>query len=282
MKSIDVFPGSSKLVDGTPPPASLLLIGQSGVGKTVFSKHFIYNGLLIGEPCIYVTTDESPQGIYNSMKRFGFNTSQQNSSTFRIVDCYSWKLGDASISEYLVRNPADLVLVLGAIEKAMRGLNNIRLVLDSITGLTATCKHSNFEILKFLQVIVAEIRAAGGNALFSVTPEAHDQQFMSLLRQAFDGTLEMKEDESSKEIRRFLRVFSLKESKHKTNWAPFEITDRGIVVKSDVELRCMMCSKLIDWEPYVEAIEGKQYIFDSAECAKTYTKLKKLYGEDFA
>lgn len=282
MNPPDVFPGSSKLVEGTLPPASLLLIGQPGVGKTIFCKQFIYNGLVAGEPCIYVSTDESPQGISNSMKRFGFNIEQQKSPTFRIVDCYSWKLGDGSLSEYMVSNPADLAFVLGTTEKAMRGLSNIRLVLDSVTGLTSICRHSTVEVSKFLQVIVAEIGAAGGKAVFAVTPEAHDLQFMSLLRQTFDGTLEMKEDESDKEIKRLLRVFSLRDAKHKTSWMPFEITDRGIIVKSDIELRCAMCSRLIDWEPHVEVIRGKQYNFDSTECANTYKKLKRLYGENFA
>jgi KaiC/GvpD/RAD55 family RecA-like ATPase len=281
-KPTEVFPGSSKLVEGTLPSASLLLIGQPGVGKTVFCKQFLYNGFAAGEPCIYVATDESPKGIFNSMRRFGFNVEQQRGTMFRVVDCYSWKLGDGSCGEYMVSNPADLAFVLGTTEKAMRGLSNIRLVLDSITGLTSICSHSAVEMSKFLQVMVAEIRNAGGKAIFAVAPEAHDLQFMSLLRQTLDGTLEMKEDESGKEIKRLLRVFSLRDAKHKTAWMPFEITDRGIIVKSEVELRCAMCSRIVEWEPHVEIIGGKQYNFDSTECANTYKKLKKLYGENFA
>jgi KaiC/GvpD/RAD55 family RecA-like ATPase len=216
------------------------------------------------------------------MRRFGFNVEQEKGGMFRVVDCYSWKLGDGSCGEYMVGNPADLAFVLGTTEKAIRGLSNIRLVLDSITGLTSICSHSAVEMSKFLQVMVAEIRNAGGKAIFAVAPEAHDLQFMSLLRQTLDGTLEMKEDESGKEIKRLLRVFSLRDAKHKTAWMPFEITDRGIIVKSEVELRCAMCSRIVEWEPHVEIIGGKQYNFDSTECANTYKKLKKLYGENFA
>jgi len=280
-RPIEVFPGSSKLVEGTLPSASLLLMGQPGVGKTIFCKQFLFNGFAAGDPCIYVATDESPIGIVNSMKRFGFNIEQLKGPTFRIVDCYSWKLGIGSSSEYMVSNPADLALVLGTTKKAMRGLRNIRLVLDSITGLTSICNHSAVEFSKFLQVLVAEIRYAGGKAVFAVTPEAHDLQLINLLRQTFEGTLEMREDESGKEIKRLLRVFSLRDAKHKTAWMPFDITDHGIIVKSDVELRCAMCSRLIDWEPYVEDIGGKQYNFDSPECANTYKKFKELYGGYF-
>ena len=147
------------------------------------------------------------------------------------------------------------------------------------------CSHNLTFFSKFLQVIVAKTRAMGGNALFLAAPEAHDPLFISYLREIFDGTLEMKMETekgaSGEEMKRLLRLFSLKGAKHKTHWMPFEITDRGIVVKSDVELRCMMCSRPIEFEPHLEVVEGKEYSFDSAECAATYRKLKALYGENF-
>jgi len=282
IKTEDVFPGSTGLVEGQFPSQSLLLIGPSGIGKTIFCKQFLYNGLIIGEPCIYVAYDESPEEIGKSMKSFGLDIEPyKNSGLFRIVDCYSWKLGGASSSEFAVDNPADLAAVSKAIDNATRSLRKIRLVLDSITGLTSICSHSLTYFSKFLQIVVAKIRMMNGNAIFTAAPEAHDQQFMSFLRSIFEGTLEMKEDESGKEIKRLLRIFSLKGVKHKTHWTSFEITNSGIIVKSEFELRCVMCSRLIKREPHVEIFGDKKYNFDSPECASTYKKLKSLYGEYF-
>ncbi len=282
MKSVDVFPGSSRLVEGEMPSQSLLLLGPSGIGKTIFCKQFLYNGLIIGEPCIYVATDESFEEVGKSMKSIGFDIQPyRDKGMFRIVDCYSWKLGSESSSEYVVNNPADLATVSIAIEKARHGLKKIRFVLDSITGLTSICNHNVTVFSKFLQIVVARIRLMDSNAIFTAAPEAHDPQLVSCLRLTFDGTLEMKEDESGKEIKRLLRIFSLKGAKHKTHWTPFEITGTGIIVKSEIEQRCVMCSKLIEWEPRVETIDGKKYSFDSLECASTYKKLKRLYGEYF-
>jgi KaiC/GvpD/RAD55 family RecA-like ATPase len=286
MKVLDVFPGSRKLVEGEVPPASLFLMGPSGVGKTVFSKQFIYNGLVNGEPGIYLTTDESPRRIQESMKKLGMNIDTYvDNDNFRIIDCYSWKIGGKSCSKYCVSNPDNLATVSMAIDKARRGLKKSRLVMDSITGLMSFCDHNLKFFSKFLQVIVAQNRDSESNAVFLASSEAHDRVFTSYMREIFDGTLEMKmetkESESGDEIKRVLRLFSLKGAKHKTKWVVFEIANNGIILKSEKEIRCVMCSRQIDWEPHLEIIEGKQYSFDSAECATTYKKLKALYGESF-
>ncbi len=282
MKISEVFPGSERLVEGKLPPSSVLLMGPSGVGKTIFCKQFIYGGLSNGESCLYVATSEAPLGIEKSMKSFGFDVEPfKASGAFRIVDCYSWQTGSDVRGDYIVSNPGDLASLSMAIEKAMRGLSKVRVVFDSITGLTSVCNYNVGFFSRFLQVTVAKIRALDGNAIFVATPEAHDQQFISYLRQVFDGTLEMKEDESGREIKRLLRVFSLKGANHKTNWMPFEITDRGIVLMNEVDVRCVMCSQIVEGDPLVEVIGGKSYSFDSPQCVATYRRLKALYGESF-
>ena len=68
----EIFPGSIRLVKGKVPSSSLLLIGPSGVGKTIFCKQFIYNGLMDGEPSVVVTGSESPEELENSILNFGF------------------------------------------------------------------------------------------------------------------------------------------------------------------------------------------------------------------
>lgn len=282
MKPFDVFPGSSKLVEGDFPPESLLLVGPSGIGKSVFCKQFVYNGLTRHESCIYLSTDEPPSEIEASMKHFGFDIEPyKKKGLFRIVDCYSWKLGGYSPSEFVISNPSDLTAISSTIENACENLCKTNFVLDSLTGLTSICSHHMTYFSKFLQTIVAKMRITHSNAIFTVDPDAHDHKFMSFLRIAFDGTLEMKIDETGKDINRLLRVFSIKGAKHKTNWTPFEITNKGIIMKSQSKLRCTMCSSLIEWDPIVEIIDGKKFSFDSQNCAKDYKKLKKLYGLDF-
>jgi len=282
MKSDDLFPGSSKLVEGTIPFSSMLLMGPSGIGKTIFAQQFAYAGLLKGESCIYLSTDETPEEIRKSMKMFGFDIEPfVNNETFRVVDCYSWKLDRPPTSKYMVSNPSNFMNVLKIVDEARGSLKNVRFILDSITGLTSICEHSVLEIVRFLQVLVGKIRSSESNAIFIAVPEAHDSHLVNRLRLIFDGLLEMKEDESAEQIKRLFRIFSLKGARHQTMWTTFEITNKGIVLKREDQLRCEMCSALIEWEPYEELIAGEKHVFDKPECSNTYRRLKDIYGESF-
>jgi KaiC/GvpD/RAD55 family RecA-like ATPase len=281
VEASEYFPGSKELLEGSMPSASLILIGPSGIGKTVFCKQFLFNGLIIGDPCVYVTSDESPEEIIESAKKFGFDIEPYlNNGKFRIVDCYSWKIGSKSTSKYTVENPANLEIFSKVLDDALKGLKNIRLVFDSITGFAPVYNTNVNTFPKFLQSLVARLKKIGGKAIFAVAPETFDPKFVSFLREAFDGTLEMKKDELGRKEKRLLRVFSLRDAKHKTFWVPFEKTENKIIVKNEIEHRCAMCSKIIK-KPYIQLIKGNKYSFDSPECARTYKKFKHLYGKHF-
>jgi KaiC/GvpD/RAD55 family RecA-like ATPase len=281
MENPEVFPGSNMLVKGDIPPSSILLIGPTGVGKTIFCKHFLFNGLKNGEPFVFVTTNETPEEIESSMKCFGLDIEPyKEKDLIKIIDGCSWRLGKESSSEYAVDTQQNFLTAISIkIKKIQQNFKGTRFVFDSISELTALSDPNS--VLNFLQVITKRIRIEGGRALFTVAHGAHDEHFMNRLRLTFDGILEMRLDETSNEIKRLLRIFSLKGARHKTNWIPFKITDKGILINSESQLRCSLCSKPIDWEPIYETFEGKKIPFDTLDCVNTYKKFKSIYGPTF-
>ena len=281
MKTSEVFPGSSILIKGEIPCCSLLLIGPTGVGKTIFCKHFFYNGLKKNETCIYVTTSETPEEFELSMKNLGLDIRLfKEKNNMLIVDGCSWKLGKKSSSKFAVDGQHNYLTSMSiAINKAKKNLRNIRFIFDSISELAALS--DNASTINYIRSLTGKIRLEGGKAFFTVATGAHDDHFMNLLRLTFDGILEMRLDDSGNEIKRLLRVFSLKGIKHKTLWIPFEITDNGIVLHNESQLRCTLCSKPITWEPITKKIDGKELFFDTQDCLNTYEKFKSIYGNDF-
>ena len=62
---------------GLPIGRSTLISGTSGTGKTVFSLHFLHNGIKdFDEPGIFVTFEESPLDILRNAASFGWNLQE--------------------------------------------------------------------------------------------------------------------------------------------------------------------------------------------------------------
>lgn len=99
----------------------ILLSGQAGTGKTIFSCQFLLEGAKNGENGLYITVEESPESIVKNMKRFSWGNEFE-----RCV-----KNGTILI-ERVVPNTVDelIAFVLAKAEES----NVKRLVLDSITA----------------------------------------------------------------------------------------------------------------------------------------------------
>lgn len=265
----DVFPGSRRLVAGKVPRGQILLIGPPGVGKSVFCMQFLYQGLLAGETAILVTTRESAMDACGSMRMLGFDIEPYiKRGMFRIIDCYSWRIGNKPSSEYFVKNPADLSEISITIEGARNDFKNIRFGMDSITDLVLYSNEDRFA--KFLQLVSSRIKMADGMGIYAVTAGAHGERFMTLLRSMLDGVIEMAYDESSGKLQRLLRVFSLRKTRHDASWVPFQLTERGILIVDEGVFRCALCQRPIVGEPYIEIIYGKKFYFHSKNCAKIF------------
>jgi KaiC/GvpD/RAD55 family RecA-like ATPase len=277
----DVFPGSHWLVRGSVPAASYLLIGPTGAGKTIFCKQFLYNGLVTEKPAIFLSTSETPDDLTQSMQSFGFDLSSfYANDQLRIVDCYSWKVGERSTSTFAIGDNRNYLLDVEInFDKARQNLHNVQVVFDSLSDMATFGEKT--AVSRCLQRLIARIRTVNGRGIFTIAANTHDAQFMNRLRIQFDGIFEMKIDDSGSDLQRLFRIFSLKGARHRTTWTPFEITDHGIIMKRETDARCSFCGKLIDVMPIVERINDQTLSFDSDECVTTYKKFKDLYGPYF-
>ena len=75
VKFVDLgIPGIQEFLrNGIPTESSILVAGNPGVGKTTLGAQFIYRGLELGEPGIYIGFIETENEFLRHMRGLGLN-----------------------------------------------------------------------------------------------------------------------------------------------------------------------------------------------------------------
>lgn len=224
-----MFPGSNHLIYDKIEYGLLLLAGPPGVGKTIFCKQSVFNSLKAGNHVVYLTTEESPGMIVDSMEKFGWSVSKHlRNDKLRIIDAFSYRSNIPSKSKYYIENPENLTNVSITIEKAREGVSNLRFVFDSITSLILRVDPGSGQ--KFIQVVTSRLRTAKALGICVLDTGILDETFLNFLRFVFDGVIEMRFKEDEGRLKREIRIYSLKSGRHDASWHEFQITDGGIKI----------------------------------------------------
>ena len=126
----------------------ILLAGNTGSGKTIFSVEFICEGATqYGEPGVFVTFEEDAETLKRNMLGFGFDLERlEREGLIRVLDLEAIKGSGLS---------ANIEFILSAV----REMKAKRLVIDSLTAFLTACQekfeyrmlmHLFYKILKKL------------------------------------------------------------------------------------------------------------------------------------
>src|SRR3989304_8775604 len=120
--------GFDDLVEGGFPRGSLVLLaGEAGSGKTVFSAQYLYNGISKhDEPGIYVSFAENRDAFLANMKRIGLDF-EKYAGKFRFL-------------EYITVTEKGVPDVLDGILTEIADANAKRLVIDSFSAMAQAFK----------------------------------------------------------------------------------------------------------------------------------------------
>jgi len=141
--------GLDRLIDGGFLRGDVILLaGNTGSGKTIFSVEFICNGATQhGEPGVYATFEEDAGTLKRNMLGFGFDLEKlEREGLIRVLDLEAIKGSGLS---------ANIEFMLNAV----RNMNAKRLVIDSLTAFLSACQekfeyrmlmHLFYKILKKL------------------------------------------------------------------------------------------------------------------------------------
>ncbi|MEM0253445.1 MAG: ATPase domain-containing protein [Candidatus Bathyarchaeia archaeon] len=192
----------SVLGGGFPSKSLIVLAGCPGVGKTVFSAHFLYHGCVdYGDKGVYVSFAESREAFYENMESFGYNFKRlESEGKFRFLDLFTVKEeGIPAVVEHILKEVSDF----GA----------KRLVIDSFTALAQAFREPH-EKRVFLHTVLGKICRLQGctTLLISEKPCEAENNGVNFSVEDFvaDGIIHLKRGYLAHRLIRELEVFKMR------------------------------------------------------------------------
>lgn len=216
------------LEGGLSERTNFLVIGAPSSKKDLFISQFLSSGAKLGEPCAYVTTDNSPADLEKRALSIGMDVSRA-----KFVDCYSWALQqkrpEGRGADIVVPGPSSLNELSIAISRALSEIAkpgaNSRVAFHSLSTLVL---YNNADIVfRFIQVMGARLKGLGATTLFSIESGMHDERVITTLEHLTDASIEFKSEGG----RDYFRIPRMPSGKTISDWMEFAVTPMGIEIK---------------------------------------------------
>ncbi|MCX8198198.1 MAG: RAD55 family ATPase [Candidatus Micrarchaeota archaeon] len=214
----------SILGGGLPVAGNILLDGDPLCGKKPLMMQFVWEGLRMNIPGIFVLTDFGFEEWKAMMESSGWRLAEyEKNGLLQVIDCYSRQfnpsLQDQGIVAY-VSGPADLSAISmqlsGLQEQIVRIADNHRLGIHSLSSLLETNPPAS--VFRFLQFITGKFRRSGALAMYALERGMHDEKHVKMVEHLMDGVIEFEEDK--------LRVRGLMGASN--SWHKYELSDKGL------------------------------------------------------
>lgn len=207
-----------------PQPASLLVNGDAGSGKTLFCEQLAADWLGKGRPVVFVSYQNSPDQIRKGMASLGVDaTAFENNGKLALVDCYSSSAKVQSEEKYLLENAFDLTSLGIRLSQALRDLRGKApmVIIDPITQLFSKVAPS--VVVGFLEDKASRIRGLGGDAVFALGKGAAPREALGAIEAGADGIIDLSLAENKKGLVRSLRVRKMRNQTFRENSFDFKI-----------------------------------------------------------
>lgn len=232
------IPGFDEIVNGGIPRRNVVLLsGGPGTGKSIFGQQFLWNGLQMGEPGVFVALEEHPVQVRINMRQFGWDVRPYEAQgQFAIVDAFTGGIGEAAKRErYVVRDPTDVGMLIDILKQAIRDTGAMRVVIDSVSTLYLTKPAVARGVVLMLKRVLSGL---GTTSILVSQVSVTERGFGGPgVEHAADGIVRLDLEEYNGELVRSIIVWKMRGTKHSMRRHPFEITDRGIIIYHDRVLR---------------------------------------------
>ncbi len=194
--------------------SSILVSGACGTGKTVFGMQFLWNGLVKGEPGVYISFEETPREIREDALSLGWN-----------FDAFE-KKGMCKISYY---DPFEISGANTLLVEDIHKTNAKRVVIDSVSVFAMHLKDTA-RIRKTIYKLIEMLKKTGATVILLSETLEDSRNFSRFGIEEFiaDSVISLNCVEMDGIFSRFLAVRKMRRSNHTHELHPFEIGKNGL------------------------------------------------------
>jgi KaiC/GvpD/RAD55 family RecA-like ATPase len=216
------------------PDGMTLLSGANGCGKTAFCEQYAFEFLEQGGKVAWITTEELPSSLRNSLKNFGWNTDKYESENalnfFDAVSPSRLGLSENAGRGMLGIDPTGILIALSEQIRSEPKPERFMLVIDSISRLLLSCDQK--AVIDFLSCLNSRMENARVRGFATVSEDVHEERLLNSLIFSTVGTIRFRMKEINETRQRQLRVEILRGRKHDDTWKNYSITGSGIDFES--------------------------------------------------
>jgi circadian clock protein KaiC len=206
---------------GIPRGDSTLLVGPSGVGKTLLGLAFVAAGLEQGERCLHVSFQESETQVREKARSAGWDWSTVSD--------------DQLVIKHIPPVELDLDQVGSLIRAELERGDVKRVLVDSLAELSFAARDTE-RLPAYVWALGGFVRAAGGTSIFTNEIAALGQSGgLAGLSFLFNNVFFLRYLELQSELARGLSVLKMRESDHEKGLIRFTIDKDGIAFGDKVE-----------------------------------------------
>ncbi|MEV6303233.1 ATPase domain-containing protein [Actinoplanes sp. NPDC051861] len=208
---------------GVPRSDATLVLGPSGVGKTLGCLQFIAEGLAGGERCLFISFQDSAEELIGTAAALGHDFDSAR------------RAGRLVISHVPVGN-LDLDGLASVARQNLTGDRPIRIVIDSLAEMANTARETE-RFPAYLRSLLGLIRTAG--ASLWVTSETRtigpmDEPLAGLMF-LFHNVIQIRYIEHRSEIGRAVNILKMRNSSHNHAIHAYHVSAEGVAVGDPIE-----------------------------------------------
>jgi circadian clock protein KaiC len=205
---------------GIPRGDSTLLIGPSGVGKTLLALRFLAAGLERGERCLHISFQESADQVRDKARSAGWDWSTVPEEQLIVHQIPPVEL--------------DLDEVGALVRRELARGDVLRVVVDSLAELSFAARETH-RLPAYVWALGGFVRAAGGTTVFTNEMAALGQGDLGGLSFLFNNVFFLRYVEAESELRRGLNILKMRQSDHSKGLIRFTIDADGLTFREPIE-----------------------------------------------